>query len=69
MDYAALAGEVMDFAVILICDSFSRAVSGGGNRRPPCTTADDFDTAMVNCYKRYSFLAIQIEKLLFLSYN
>jgi len=69
MRHATLAGEVVDFSVILICDSFSGPISGGGNRRPPCTTADDFDTAMVNCYRRYSFLAIQIEKLLFLSYN
>jgi len=52
MRHAALAGEVVDFTVIFICDSFSRTVSGGGNRRPSCATADDFDTAMVNCDKQ-----------------
>jgi hypothetical protein len=60
MHHATLAGEVVDFAVIFIRDSLSGPISGGGNRRPPCATADDFDTAMVDCYGQRSFLAVSV---------
>jgi hypothetical protein len=53
MDYTFFVCVVMEFAVILALDFFSRTVSGGGNCRPPFATADDFDTAMINRYKRF----------------
>jgi len=58
MHHAALFGVVVEFAVILVYDFLGRTVSGGGNCRPPFAAADNFDTAMIDCNGRYSFLAI-----------
>ena len=52
MHHAAFLGVVVCHAVILVCDFLGRTVSGGGNRRPPFATADNFDTAMINRYRR-----------------
>jgi len=53
MHDTAFMGVVVEFSVILVCDFLGRTVSGGGNRRPSFTSADDFDAEMINCYRRF----------------
>jgi len=48
---AALVGVVMRDSVVLVFNSFSGAVCGGGNRRLAFAPADYFNTAMEYCYR------------------
>ena len=58
MDYTFFVGVVVEFTVILVRYLFGRTISGGGNCRPPFATADDFDTAMIDC-NRQSLLSLR----------
>ena len=56
MDYAALVGIVVGHSVKLVCDFLSRPVSGGCNSGLTFAAGYDFDTAMINRARLYSFL-------------
>lgn len=49
MDDAALAGVIVGYSVIFIRDGFARAVGRRRNRRFAFASADNFDTAMIDC--------------------
>jgi len=53
MHDTAFMGVVVEFSVMLVLDFLGRTVSGGGNRRPPFTSANNFDAEMINCYRRF----------------
>jgi hypothetical protein len=63
MHYAALAGVVVDNAVILIGDFLSRPVSCRRNRRLALAPADNFDTAMANGNGHAPFILADNKKL------
>ena len=45
----------MGHSVIIIYQLFASSISSGGDRRLSFSTADNFDTAMIDCYKINSF--------------
>jgi hypothetical protein len=57
----------MGNSVIFIRDGLVAPVSGGGNSRFPLASADDFNAAMIDCYKL--FLSVLIEYVVVGCYN
>ncbi|MCL2562708.1 MAG: hypothetical protein FWE08_01555 [Oscillospiraceae bacterium] len=51
----------MDNTIVFVLYNLTRPISGGGDRRFALTSADDFDTAMINRY-RHNFLSLRRHK-------
>lgn len=67
MYHAALAGVVVDNTVIFIFDDFARSICRRCDNGFAFATADDFNTAMVNCDR--PLLSVFVEYTMLECYN